>query len=165
MKNKYIIKTFISCLLLVLIGCSSDDDAMDTTPSFQAEINGVLFEGATVLAGLGNNGRHIEIAALNSEGNTSMNLVIGDINNSNAPILVANTTYSVNNDDTYFDYQTLEASFITSAETGGAIIIGEIDTVNKTISGTFSGIIYDYDSSEERTVTNGVFSNLPYVEY
>lgn len=165
MKNKYIIRIFISCLFIVLIGCNSDDDITNTTPSFQAEINGVLFEGATVLAGLGNDGRHMEIAALNSAGDTSMNLVIGDINNPNSPILVENTTYAVNNDDTYFDYQILDTFFITSAETGGAIIITEINTTDKTISGTFSGIIFDYDSSEEQSVMNGVFTNLPYLEY
>ena len=48
---------------------------------------------------------------------------------------------------------------------GDRLIITEINTTDKTISGTFSGIIFDYDSSEERSVMNGVFTNLPYLEY
>ncbi|WP_420574984.1 DUF6252 family protein [Kordia sp.] len=145
-------------LLFTIYSCSSDDNEENNTVAFRADIETAVFEGATVLAGISDEGRTLEIAALNADGTVSMS-----VNIESTQVITANTTYNVDEDGTYILYDTLEESYIVSLETGGSITITEIDSTNMTISGTFSGILKEFDTMDEKTLSNGTFTNLPYI--
>jgi hypothetical protein len=44
----------------------------------------------------------------------------------------------------------------------GEVVISEIDETNKTFSGTFNAVAYTGDEQSFVTITNGIFSNVPY---
>ncbi len=46
----------------------------------------------------------------------------------------------------------------------GQLVITEFDTVNKTLTGTFNFVGYDVTGVNSRTITNGRFNDLPYVD-
>jgi len=162
MKN--ILKTLLLCSVLFLTSCSSDDDSTTTAP-FEATVDGVLYQGTTVIAAMGNGGKYLEVSSQNSDGTISMGIVLGRLNDTSAPMLTVGSTYPIlDTDDTFIDYTTFTEVFITSEDLGGEITITAIDTVNKTISGTFSCIISKGYMLEEKTVTNGIFTAIPYIE-
>lgn len=50
----------------------------------------------------------------------------------------------------------------SAADAGGSVIVTSIDTVNKTISGTFTFKVYRDSDSTHFDVTEGVFDQIPY---
>lgn len=49
-----------------------------------------------------------------------------------------------------------------SAQAGGEVTVTQIDKVNKTISGTFAFKVYRSSDGQQRTITSGVFNQIPY---
>ncbi|HEY4154674.1 MAG TPA: DUF6252 family protein, partial [Puia sp.] len=48
------------------------------------------------------------------------------------------------------------------SKAGGTVSLTVVDTVNKTISGTFQFNLYQASSGSTKTITSGVFNNIPY---
>ncbi len=62
--------------------------------------------------------------------------------------------------DSAYSYSTIEGS--TLAQSGGTLSITSIDTVKKTMSGTFSMKVYRQFDDKQKNITEGVFINIPY---
>jgi hypothetical protein len=164
MNYKSILKTLVLCCFIVFTSCSSDDDSTISAP-FEATVDGVLYQGTSVLAAMANNGKYLEVSSQNSDGTISMSIILGRFLDTSAPVLTAGTTYEIlDTDDTFIDYTTFTEVFITTEFLGGEITITDIDTTGKTISGTFSCIVSKGFQQEEKVVENGVFTNIPYID-
>ena len=73
---------------------------------------------------------------------------------------------------TYFDVQdnsTLEFRYLSTNQSynstlsGGAVLLNEVDNINKTISGIFSFNLYIDSGNYRKVVTEGSFTKLPYI--
>lgn len=73
---------------------------------------------------------------------------------------------------TYFDEQdnsTLEFRYLSTNQSynaslsGGAVLLNEVDNLNKTISGIFSFNVYIDSANYRKVITEGSFTNLPYI--
>lgn len=65
---------------------------------------------------------------------------------------------------TYFDFQDeMYSSSALENEITGNITITSISMSNQTISGTFQGILYNFEEDQTKNVTNGVFTNVPFI--
>ncbi|QYJ68092.1 DUF6252 family protein [Flavobacterium litorale] len=139
--------------------------------SFEVTIDGELFQATTSNAsigqgligiqGVGSNGKNISIVL---EGTT---LSIGAYAPSDVLMIYQPET---NDDD--LGYINYDPDLVIGGEIPdniyeGAFTITNIDTVNQTISGTFSFTGYWSNSDDEIEaveLTNGVFTNVPYVD-
>ncbi len=52
---------------------------------------------------------------------------------------------------------------INPGDSGGTLAITSIDRINKLISGTFNFKAFHQDTKTQRTITEGVFNNIPYL--
>ncbi|OYQ38099.1 hypothetical protein CHU92_06690 [Flavobacterium cyanobacteriorum] len=169
MKNiKFLSSLFSLIAVLLVTSCQNealDSDLLNVTPppvgnqSFTVDMDGqpfvatstsaVISQGLIVISGVrGNNGETVGIAIPS----TTVGTYSGDVAFlSYESSSVAEYTY--NNDNP------------TTGQSSGTVTITSINTVNQTISGTFSFIGYWGNQAENRPsiqFTNGVFNNIPY---
>lgn len=132
------------------------------TPVFKADFNGATWNATTYAAQVSPN--FIQVAGLKSNGESFLFLV-----NSTGGV----GTYPANdNIITYTpagsEYGYWSSNIDDPEENTGSITITNINTVNKTISGTFNFKGY-WSDSDVTTIppvqfTNGVFTNIPYTD-
>lgn len=126
---------------------------------FTAKINGVDFSankasGANisneviVIIGQDNSGQTIILRVADS----SVHVYTMDIN--------SDANVGAYTKDSAFAYTTNQGN--SDAESGGILSITEIDTTNKTISGTFNLKLYRAFDLQQLKVMEGVFTNIPY---
>ncbi|OYU81161.1 MAG: hypothetical protein CFE23_05170 [Flavobacterium sp. BFFFF1] len=149
------------------VGPISVDDAVVVDPnpnpqtgSFTAQFDNTTFTANQTLVYI--NGNSIIINAFRTQGDNFAFMLDG----------VTAGTYAAKDNLVSYTPPAAEFSFVganpdDSNEDTGSVIITSIDTVNHTISGTFSfkGYWSDTDVTPLPTkqITNGVFTNLPYV--
>ena len=127
--------------------------------SFTATIDGARFvagkavgavkaSGVIVVTGQALNGEQIVLRVADSAVHSySMN--IGSF-----------TNFGAYSKDTGYAYATNQGN--TAAQSGGTLNITSIDTVNKTISGTFNMRVYRQFDGKQKTITEGIFTNVSY---
>ena len=161
---------FISAVVLFFTACQKDlvldatnTNGLDTAVAglFLAKIDGVQWNAnaissATRLSGV------IALYGSNTDGKSIL-LRVADSGVHNYGF----TTPATTNVGAYIDSTlTPVASFTTNSwlvdSTYGYVNITAIDTVLKTITGTFSMKVYRQIDSLSRDITDGVFSNIPY---
>ncbi|MEO8413193.1 MAG: DUF6252 family protein [Ginsengibacter sp.] len=127
--------------------------------SFTAKIDGVSFvankvTGITralntiVIAGQDTNGQTIVLRVADS----GVHVYSLDINSA--------TNAAVYTKDSAYAYATNQGS--TPAESGGTLSVTSIDTVHKTMSGTFSVKVFRALDLSQKNITEGVFKNISY---
>ena len=140
----------------------SIENANITTANFTAVINGTQWaattatEGATVLQGMLNitgisvDSQEISITL------TDTSLGVHTLNPQTSSLAVygfIDSSYATN-------FSTSQGTDSTQA--GGEVDLTEINTLTKTVSGTFSFKVYRSSDGAQRTIASGVFSNIPY---
>ena len=127
---------------------------------FKADFSGETWNGTAAQAVV--SGNLISIGATRADGST-FSILVGSSNPGTYPANNNILAYTpVGSDFGYWSVNTANPS-----ENTGSITISTIDTVNKTISGTFTykGYWSDADNTSIIPVqfTNGVFTNVPYI--
>lgn len=153
-------------LVLGLAACRKEtslENGGATAGNFTARIDGVQWtaagtkEGASILAGI------IQITGISAD-NKEITMTITDSAAGTYPVNQTTASFAayanVDSSELYA-YSTNQGSDSTQA--GGTVTISKIDTVAKTISGTFSFKVYRDIDGREKTITNGVFTKIPYI--
>ena len=127
--------------------------------SFIATIDGAKFiadkaVGAVKAAGV------IAITGQSLDGENIVLRVADSAVHSYAMDIGSFTNFGGYSKDTGYAYATNQGN--TAAESGGTLNITSIDTVNKTISGTFSMKVYRQFDKKQKNITEGIFTNIPY---
>jgi hypothetical protein len=65
--------------------------------------------------------------------------------------------------DSIMYLQNFSTIFGNSTQSGGQVVVSQIDAANQTISGTFQMRMYSDSAKYTEVVTNGVFNKLPYI--
>ncbi len=131
------------------------------TGDFRAKINGeqwvankaaaaARISGLINLTGLSTQGRLLTITLTDSGAKT----YTLDENSINFAAYVDSTETNRDN------YSTIQSDVDSLA--GGTVTISRLDTVNKTISGTFTFKVYRQQDNKKKSFTEGVFTNLSY---
>jgi len=141
---------------------SEADSTTTTTPgangSFTAKIDGASFV-ANKAAQASRSLALISIAGQSTDGQTIVFTVADsgvhvyslDINSMNAAAYTIDSNYA---------YTTNQGN--SSLQSGGTLSITSIDTVKKTMSGTFSMKMFRALDQSQKNITEGVFTNIPY---
>lgn len=182
--KKYLL---IIVALVTIIACQKelngdvDPSLFDTTPvvvdtgKLQADVNGVRWvanntvvaqfiapdtngtPGLFLLSATSNNGRELNIGLIDSGVHVYS--------------LFTNDTSFISNGAEYSDSTSpAKGSFYSSDSITpnrvkvGTVTITQIDTVNKTVSGTFSFKVYRQSDNSSRSLTNGTFTKVPYTK-
>lgn len=126
---------------------------------FKADFGGNTWNGTTALAVI--SGNIISLGATRADGSTFSILLAGNTTGTypaNTNIIAYTPSGS--------DYGYWSVNLANESELTGSLIISNINTVNKTISGTFSYKGYWSDSTNTSILpvnfTNGIFTNVPY---
>jgi len=142
-------------------GGNSNGGNSNSKGDFRAKINGTQWvandssKGATILdgviniIGIGNNYDMINITLIGSNTGTYI------LNSTTANIALYQDGSSSN-------------PFVTNgssnpSQAGGTVTITEIDTVSKTISGTFQFNLYRQSDQSVKNITEGSFTKIPYI--
>ncbi|HEV2478781.1 MAG TPA: DUF6252 family protein [Puia sp.] len=158
-------------LLLIFFGgwifsaCKKEysiENATITTANFTAVINGTQWaattaaEGATLLGGMLNvtgisaDSQEISITLTD----TSLGVhTLSPQTSSLAVLGFIDSSYTTN-------FSTSQGTDSTQA--GGEVDLTQINTLTKTVSGTFSFKVYRSSDGAQRTIASGIFSNIPY---
>lgn len=165
MMRSLIFFTSLLFLCTLLNSCQKEfenpnDSSTNTTADFRAKINGVQFVaaiyGATIrttdsvisIAGKSNDGQQIVFTVPDS-GVHVYSLSFNSISNFGAYVSSTSLAYTSNEGT-------------TPVESGGNLAIVSIDSVKRLISGTFNFKAFRQLDGTQRTITEGVFSNIPY---
>lgn len=162
-------KSKISLLILfigwIFSACKKEysvENANVTTANFTAVINGIHWaatpatEGATLLQGMLN---ITGISADSEEISITLTDTVPGVHtlspqtSSLAVLGFIDSSYKTN-------FSTGQGTDSTQA--GGEVDLTAINTLTKTVSGTFSFKVYRSSDGARRTVTSGIFSNIPY---
>ncbi len=154
-----------AALLLFLASCRKETSIENKTGlggSFMANVDGVQWiaddsaKGAYVLQGM------INLSGISID-HRQLSITLDDtvpgiytLNQASASL----AAYADNDTATLFAYTTNEGR--DTSQAGGVVTVTEIDTVNKTLSGTFSFKVYRDLDNRQKTITEGVFYKLPY---
>lgn len=146
---------FIAILIVVISSCSKDDDSALPTKMSATIDNAewssitrvtVLKDNRFVITGTSLDGKSLSITILGStEGTYELSL------NSVQFGAVYKESVSTSTDDAY-------------AATSGEVVLTNIDTSSKEISGTFSFVLRKSLTENSISVTEGTFTNLKYTE-
>lgn len=160
--KKFILKSGILALslLLTFTGCSDDDGERETVTPFITNINGQQFLPTSVpSAQMSNSGRFIIINAVNTVSDQTITLSIGDSSGSGPELETG--AYPIASGGTSITYFANNSSYMSSDN--GQIVITELDTDSRTISGTFEGNVSgSFGSTGTFTFSNGEFTDIPY---
>ncbi len=163
--NKRLLGIAAMLVVIFLSACQKElsiEDGTGTTTlgSFRAKINGVQWEADSIKTALIQGG--VIVLYGSSRDNKSMLLRVADSGVHNYTL----HTQSMTNVGVYTDSAVSALAFATNqwsvAGSYGNLNVTSIDTVHKTISGTFSMKVYRQMDSLQRTITEGVFANIPY---
>jgi len=186
---KTLFKLIILMMPAVLMqGCKKKDDSTEAattaTPTLQAYIGGTIWTPDTLSASLTYTAA-TGVKSFNCTGTKTQKRVVFNVNQSSVPNNSAFpiATYTVDGTPTspvamsYYTQQLTPAGnydfvlYSTAAQANaGSVIISAVDTVNKTITGTYSftssKLNYDgngnYVSITLATITSGQFNAMPY---
>lgn len=155
-------KLFICLLALssaVFVGCKKDNNSSpDSAPaSFTCKINGVQW--TSVLSGGGIQSGLINITGKAADSTTVTMTLLDDV------IGTYNLGLTNNSGAVGYNISSTSISSWTSNAVDSSISICHlttIDTVNKTMSGTFSALTYNFVAGTSKIITDGVFTNIPY---
>jgi len=162
-------KKVIICAIAVLLGMvsckkeTSVENGNTTSGNFTAKIDGVQWsasgtkEGASILGGV------ITITGISAD-NKQINITITDSVAGSYVLSQSTTSFGAFADiDSSGLYAFSTDQGKDSSQGGGTVIITDIDPVAKTISGTFSFNVYRDLDGREKSITDGVFTKIPYV--
>ena len=65
--------------------------------------------------------------------------------------------------DSWMYFQNFSTIYGNSSQSGGQVVVSQIDAVNQTISGTFQMHLHSDSAGSTKSFTNGVFTKLPYI--
>lgn len=133
------------------------------TASFKAKINGVLWTAESSAALIGGNLMAIN-ATIGGDNGESFSFLIDGVATGTYPANENLLTYS----PAGTDFGWTSSNFDNPTENTGSITITNINTVAKTISGTFTfkGYWSEYPNTiAPKNITEGVFENVPYEDY
>jgi hypothetical protein len=131
--------------------------------NFTARIDGVEWAASSTKEGASINNGTITISGISVD-NKEISISIADS--------VAGTYTLDQTSGSFGAYANIDSSglyaFFTNLGTGptqagGTVTITSIDPASKTISGTFSFKVFRDIDGQQKTITNGVFTNIPYV--
>jgi len=150
----------------LLVSCrkeTSIENGSGLGGSFMANIDGVqwiaadstkgasILQGMINLSGISSDHRHLSI--------TLDDTVPGVYTLSQASVSLG--AYADNDSISLYAFTTNEGQ--DTSQAGGQVIVTAIDTINKTLSGTFSFKVYRDIDHRQKNITNGVFYKLPYL--
>lgn len=162
MKNmkKIVYVVMLSLLTISFNSCDKDDSVNDILSSvikssMTCEIDGASWSSVTRITKL-KSGAFI-IAGTSITGQVLTVTINGDTEGDYELSLLSQSCLA-----TY----TLDASNLseTSVSKSGSVSLTDVDTVNKTISGTFNFVLIDSSLILNTTITDGTFSELTYTE-
>ena len=154
------------CSLLFTTSCKKDNKNPNGTGPFSANLNGVVFQpigsGPNAIQGI-DDGSMIHIAGgqIVGKDTLALQLSIADTAAVNKPADLSELGGS------WLDYYSLTGSTDYSSaypKGHGTLTITSWDKTNKKIAGTFSGVMYDYNSSTDSVKFSGQF-NTNYVGF
>jgi len=140
-----------------LFSCSDDDPKLKNARRYGGEVT-YLANGQVV--GVTKNSIYVSSGTLNfesflgSDEQLSFTVYTG----------IGKTSYDLKKDVVSMLYYSEDRNnnYVYQGDTpAGDVVITEIDEVNKTMSGTFSGNLHN--SSDDMIIANGIFTNVPYV--
>jgi hypothetical protein len=130
--------------------------------NFTAQVDGVHWqsavstEQASILQGL------INITGISSD-NQEISMTLSGTGTGTYQLSLLSTslaTYANIDSPFVYGYTTNSSSFLNQA--GGQVTITEIDQTDQTISGTFAFNAYRVLDGKQKTITQGIFTKLPY---
>ena len=128
-------------------------------PVFKVDFSGQTYIATSTLATVGNG--LISIGGFKGSNGEMLSIIVQGTNEGTYDASKIMLTYSPNN-TTEYGYTN---SNLSTGEDSGTVVITEIDTQNKTISGTFSFTGWWSDSEQNLpsvAFSNGVFTDIPY---
>jgi hypothetical protein len=163
-------KKAIVYTLLVLECCwissckkeTSIENGGSPTGNFTAVVNGVPWSAATSLEQATITQGIINITGVSTD-NQEISISITDtvagvyVLNARTPSLAAYENLDSSN---LYAYSTSQSSDTTKA--GGTVTISAIDTVHKTVTGTFVFNVYQATDGQGKSITSGIFNQIPY---
>ncbi|WP_339834343.1 DUF6252 family protein [uncultured Flavobacterium sp.] len=167
----FTIVSFISCetepldpaIDLTALNPNNPNNPNNPVGSFTAKIDGQLWTAQSTAALIGGNLMAIN-ATIGGDTGESFSFLIDGVATGTYPANENILTYSPAGTD--FGWSSL--NFNNPTENTGSITITSINTVNKTISGTFSFKGYWSDDTPNiapKNITEGVFTNITYEDY
>jgi hypothetical protein len=162
-------KKVIICTIAVLLGLvsckkeTSVENGNFNSGNFTAKIDGVQWsasgtkEGASILGGV------ITISGISAD-NKQINITITDSVAGSYVLSQSTTSFGAYADiDSSGMYAFSTDQGKDSSQGGGLVTITEVDPVGKTISGTFSFNVFRDLDGRMKSITNGVFTKIPYL--
>ncbi len=159
-------KLIITSLLVISIfnGCQKKFEAPNVTfstapPDFRATINGVEF--VAILSGAVR--RSDGVISIAGQSNDRAKLIAFTLVDSGVHIYTLSMNSSRNfcgYEDTGFAFSSNEG--INPGDSGGSLEIVSIDSVNRTLSGTFALKVFRQLDRTQRIITEGVFDHIKY---
>ncbi|WP_188934299.1 DUF6252 family protein [Puia dinghuensis] len=153
-------------IVLGLAACrkeTSIENGGTAAGNFTAKIDGVQWTAATTKEGASILGGIIQITGISAD-NKEITMTITDSVAGGYPLNQTTPSFAayanVDSSELYA-YSTNQGSDSTQA--GGSVTITRIDTVAKTISGTFAFNVFRDIDGRKKSITNGVFTKIPYV--
>jgi hypothetical protein len=157
---------FVIILLapVIFICCQKEfedpnDIAINTTADFKAKINGVQFDADIYGAAI----RPDSVISIAGKSNDGQQFVF-TVKDSGVHVY----TLSMNSTSNFAGYRDANGLAFASNEgynpgdAGGILAIILLDRVKRTISGTFNFKAFREDDQTQRTITEGIFNNIPY---
>ena len=163
--NKPRIHLLIGMVCLFLFACrkeTSIENYVGPTANFVATIDGASWqavpgtESVTIVAGL------INITGINAN-NQEISMTLTGSGTGTYTLNQQTTSLAIYaNIDSSFQYLYSTNQGQDTAQAGGQVTITQIDPVNKTVSGTFSFKGYRVIDGQQKTITQGRFTNLSF---
>lgn len=161
-------KTY-SFLIIALIGwgisaCKKETSIENgsSTANFTALINGVQWtsarttEGATLLQGM------LNITGISADSQeisiTLTDTALGKYTLS--PTTSSLAAYGYVDSSSAATFSTSQGA--DSTQSGGTVTLTQVNRTNNTVSGTFSFTVYRGSDGQQRSITSGIFNNIPY---
>ncbi len=159
-RNLQLTGLIFAVLLTLATGCkkSSSSSNSNTSPYFKGSVGGATFTADTVAAGHFSNGDYYEVVGFQKVNGDSLILAVAwpDTVQVGKPytFVTAEVGYTNPSDN-----------YLGEAGVGhGTFTLSLLDTTNKRLVGSFSGILYDYFDIDSITVTNARF-NANFLNY
>jgi len=151
--------------LCIFISCQKKfEDPNIISPAsaaeFKAKINGALFIAVLTGAAI----REDSVISIAAESNDKQMIVFA-VKDSGVHVYTL-AMKSVFNFGGYTDATSIAFGSnegINPGDSGGTLTITSIDRTNKLMSGTFNFKAFHQDNKTQRTITEGVFNNIPYL--
>jgi len=162
-------KKLLYCALILfagLVSCKKEtsiENGNTASGNFTAVINGTSWsaagtkEAASILGGV------ITVTGISAD-NREISMTITDSVAGTYALSLSSASFGVYGDidsSNLYAFSTNQGTDTSKA--GGTVTITQIDPVGRTISGTFSFKVFREIDGQQKTITNGVFTKIPYV--